>query len=55
MKAFFFGREMRKSWYNIPCHVGTSHGIIYHDFLPAPRSGHVKSDKTHTQSLRYTP
>ena len=30
--------------------------IIYHDFLPAPRrASHVKSDKTHTQSLRYTP
>ena len=30
--------------------------IIYHDFLPAPRRGcHVKSDKTHTQSSRYTP
>ena len=30
--------------------------IIYHDFLPTPRRGsHVKSDKTHTQSSRYTP
>ena len=30
--------------------------VIYHDFLPTPRSGsHVKSDKTHTQSSRYTP
>ena len=30
--------------------------IIYHDFLPTPRrDSHVKSDKTHTQSLRYTP
>ena len=30
--------------------------IIYHDFLPTPRMGsHVKSDKTHTQSSRYTP
>ena len=29
---------------------------IYHDFLPSPRRGsHVKSDKTHTQSSRYTP
>ena len=29
--------------------------IIYHDFLPTPRRGsHVKSDKTHTQSSRYT-
>ena len=29
--------------------------IIYHDFLPTPRSGsHVKSHKTHTQSSRYT-
>ena len=28
--------------------------IIYHDFLPTPwRGGHVKSDKTHTQSSRY--
>ena len=30
--------------------------IIYHDILPTPRRGsHVKSDKTHTQSSRYTP
>ena len=30
--------------------------IIYHDFLPTPRRvSHVKSDKTHTQSSRYTP
>ena len=30
--------------------------IIYHDFLPTPRRGsHVKSDKTQTQSSRYTP
>ena len=30
--------------------------IIYHDFLPTLRRGsHVKSDKTHTQSSRYTP
>ena len=33
--------------------------ILYHDFLPTgptPRKGsHVKSDKTHTQSSRYTP
>ena len=30
--------------------------IIYHDFLPTPKRGsHVKSDKTHTQSSRYTP
>ena len=30
--------------------------IIFHDFLPTPRRGsHVKSDKTHTQSSRYTP
>ena len=30
--------------------------IIYHDFLHTPRRGsHVKSDKTHTQSSRYTP
>ena len=32
--------------------------IIYHDFLPTPRRGshsRVKSDKTHTQSSRYTP
>ena len=30
--------------------------IIYHNFLPTPRRGsHVKSDKTHTQSSRYTP
>ena len=30
--------------------------IIYHDFLSTPRRGsHVKSDKTHTQSSRYTP
>ena len=30
--------------------------IIYHDFIPTPRRGsHVKSDKTHTQSSRYTP
>ena len=30
--------------------------IIYHDFLPTPRRGsHVKSDKIHTQSSRYTP
>ena len=30
--------------------------IIYHDFLPTPRRGsHIKSDKTHTQSSRYTP
>ena len=29
--------------------------IIYHDFLPTPRKGsYVKSDKTHTQSSRYT-
>ena len=29
--------------------------IIYYDFLPTPRRGsHVKSDKTHTQSSRYT-
>ena len=29
--------------------------IIYHDFLPTPRTdNHVKSDKTHTQSSRYT-
>ena len=33
-----------------------NNNIIYHDFLPTPRRGsHVKSDKTHTQSLRYTP
>ena len=24
--------------------------IIYDDFLPPPRRGHVKSDNTHTQS-----
>ena len=31
------------------------HIIIYHNFLPTPRRGsHVKSDKTHTQSSRYT-
>ena len=30
--------------------------IIYHGFLPTPRRGsHVKSDKTHIQSSRYTP
>ena len=30
--------------------------IIYHEFLTAPRRGsHVKSDKTHAQSSRYTP
>ena len=30
--------------------------ITYHDFLPTPRrDSHVKSDKTHTQSSRYTP
>ena len=30
--------------------------VIYHDFLPtARRDSHVKSDKTHTQSSRYTP
>ena len=30
--------------------------IIYHDFLSTPRRGsRVKSDKTHTQSSRYTP
>ena len=30
--------------------------IIDHDFLPTPRRGSfVKSDKTHTQSSRYTP
>ena len=30
--------------------------IMYHDFLPPPRRGsHVKSDKTHTESSRYTP
>ena len=30
--------------------------IIYNDFLPPPRRGsQVKSDKTHTQSSRYTP
>ena len=30
--------------------------IIYHYFLPTPRRGSpVKSDKTHTQSSRYTP
>ena len=30
--------------------------IIYHDFLPTPRrDSNVKSDKTHTQSSRYTP
>ena len=30
--------------------------MIYRDFLPTPRRGiHVKSDKTHTQSSRYTP
>ena len=30
--------------------------IIYHDFLPTPRRGSDdKSDKTHTQSSRYTP
>ena len=30
--------------------------IIYHDFIPTPRRGSdVKSDKTHTQSSRYTP
>ena len=29
--------------------------IIYHDFLPTPRrDSHVKSDKTDTQSSRYT-
>ena len=29
---------------------------IYHDSLPTPRRGsHVKSDKTHTKSSRYTP
>ena len=29
--------------------------LIYHDFLPTQRRGsHVKSDKTHTQSPRYT-
>ena len=29
--------------------------IIYHDFLPTPgRGSQVKSDKTHTQSSRYT-
>ena len=29
--------------------------MIYQDFLPTPRrGGHVKSDKTHTQSSRYT-
>ena len=30
--------------------------IIYHDFVPTPRRGsYVKSDKTLTQSSRYTP
>ena len=30
--------------------------IIYQDFLSTPKRGsHVKSDKTHTQSSRYTP
>ena len=39
-----------------PRHTTSNIIIIYHDFLPTPRRGsHVKSDKTHTQSSRYTP
>ena len=42
--------------YCIKEHNNNNNKIIYHDFLPTPRRGsHVKSDKTHTQSPRYTP
>ena len=56
---------------DMKCHIGTMRDgykslvvlviiiiiiIIYNDFLRTPRRGsHVKSDKTHTQSSRYTP
>ena len=40
----------------LPTFFNNNYNIIYHDFLPTPRRGsHVKSDKTHTQSSRYTP
>ena len=39
----------------LPTSFFVHYNIIYHDFLPSPRMGsHVKSDKTHTQSSRYT-